>query len=163
MLKKKHAREYALMVFKASVKGLVDVKISWSASSSRYSPNYRYGYVVEGNFEDRSRGRLVVVRSDDPFPEMLYVSYAPDDSIEDPDDSVEDDSIADENCLWMHVVEQLWGQEHDGYRIGFLQATGKDEDEFVLHYIIDGFKSKDVDSLRIELDLLGKDRQGEVD
>ena len=153
MLKKEHAKEYALMVFKASIKGLANVKISWKTGSSRYSHDYGYGYVVEGNFEDGSRGRLVVVKNDDPFPKMFYVSY-------EPNDSIEDDSIDGENCLWMHVVEQLWRQEN-GYKIGFLQAIGKDEDEFVFHNILSRLESKDIDSLRIELDLLGKDRQEE--
>lgn len=156
MLKKEHAKEYALMVFKASIKGLVDAKISWTTNTSRYSHDYGYGYVVEGNFEDGSRGRLVVVIGDDPFPKMFYVSFTP-------DDSVEDDSIDGESCLWMHVVEQLWGQEHNGYRIGFLQANSKNEDELVFHNILSRLESRDIDSLRIELDLLGKDRQEEVE
>ena len=136
MLERKDAREYALTVFK-TCKEVVSVNLTWCEHDKLpYS-----GHVVEATFADGIVGRLVARRG--PFPRPLFLQYYPRDF--------------DENYLWMHVVEDyLWREDSkDSYslgEIGFLRLSG---DTLKFIDIPSNLASRDLDALRVELDLIG--------
>jgi len=133
MLELEDAREYALTVFK-TCKEVVAVNLVWRELDKLPY----FGYAIEATFVDGTIGRLVTRR--DPFPLPLFVQYNPGDF--------------DENCLWMNVVKDyLW---RDSLRkIGFLKLLG---DTFKFIGIPSNLTSRDLDELRVELDLKCLDR-----
>ena len=137
MLELKNTREYALTVFK-TCKEVVSVNLTWCELDKwPYS-----GYAIEAAFVDGIVGRLVERRCSFPLP--LLVQYNPGD-------------FNDENYLWMHVVEDyLWKEDSkDSYslrEIGFLRLSG---DTFKFIGIPSSLASRDLDELRVELDLMG--------
>ena len=138
MLEQKDAREYALTVFK-TCKEVVSVNLTWRELDKLL---YCSGYAIEATFVDGSVGRLSKMRGLFPLP--LLVQYNPGD-------------FNDENYLWMHVVEDyLWKEDSkDSYslrEIGFLRLSG---DTFKFIGIPSNLTSRDLDELKVELDLIG--------
>ena len=137
MLEQKDAREYALTVFK-TCKEVVSVNLTWCELDKQpYS-----GYAIEATFVDGTVGRLAKRRG--LFPVPLLVQYNPGD-------------FTDENYLWMHVVEDyLWKEDSKGScslgEIGFLRLSG---DTLKFISIPSNLTSRDLDALRVELDLMG--------
>lgn len=139
MLERKDAREYALTVFK-TCKEVVSVNLTWRELGKL--PYFGSGYAIEATFVDGSVGRLSKMRGLFPLP--FLVQYKPGD-------------FNDENYLWMHVVEDyLWREDSkDSYslrEIGFLRLLG-DTIKFI--GIPSNLTSRDLDALRVELDLIG--------
>lgn len=138
MLELKDAREYALTVFK-TCKEVVSVNLTWCELDKL---PYCSGYAIDATFVDGIAGRLSKRRSSFPLP--LLVQYNPGD-------------CNDENYLWMHVVEDyLWREDSkDSYslrEIGFLKLS---DDTFKFISIPSNLTSRDLDELRVELDLIG--------
>ena len=138
MLELKDAKEYALTVFKIC-KEVVSVNLTWRELDKL---PYCSGYAIEATFVDGSVGRLSKIRGLFPLP--LLVQYNPGDFI-------------DENCLWMHVVEDYLGREDSKGsfslgEIGFLRLLS---DTFEFISIPSNLTSRDLDTLRVELDLMG--------
>ena len=137
MLELKDAREYALTVFR-TCKEVVSVNLTWrELGKLSYS-----GYNVKATFVDGSVGILSKRRS--LFPVPLLVQCNPGD-------------FNDENCLWMHVVEDyLWKEDSKGScslgEIGFLRLSS---DTLKFISIPSNLTSRDLDALRVELDLIG--------
>ena len=132
MLEQKDAREYALTVFK-TCKEVVSVNLTWCELDKQpYS-----GYAIEATFVDGTVGRLAKRRG--LFPVPLLVQYNPGD-------------FTDENYLWMHVVEDYLWREDNTREIGFLKLS---DDTFKFIGIPSNLTSRDLDALRIELDLMG--------
>ena len=132
MLEPKDAKKYALTVFK-TCKEVVSVNLTWhELGRLPYS-----GYAIEATFADGSVGRLNEIRG--LFPVPLFVQYNPGD-------------FNDENYLWMHVVEDYLWREDSTREIGFLKLSS---DTFKFIGIPSNLTSRDLDALRIELDLIG--------
>ena len=132
MLELKDAREYALTVFK-TCKEVVSVNLAWhELGKLPYS-----GYAIEAILVDGSVGRLNEIRG--LFPVPLFVQYNPGD-------------FNDENYLWMHVVEDYLWREDSTREIGFLKLSS---DTFKFIGIPSNLTSRDLDALRVELDLIG--------
>ena len=132
MLEPKDAREYALTVFK-TCKEVVSINLTWhELGRLPYS-----GYAIEATLVDGSVGRLNEIRG--LFPVPLFVQYNPGD-------------FNDENYLWMHVVEDYLWREDSTREIGFLKLSS---DTFKFIGIPSNLTSRDLDALRIELDLIG--------
>ena len=135
MLELKDAREYALTVFK-TYKEVVSVNLTW-CELLPYS-----GYAIEATFVDGTVGKLSEIRG--LFPVPLFVQYNPGD-------------FNDENCLWMHVVEDyLWREDSkDSYSLGEIGFLRLLSDTFKFISIPSNLTSRDLDTLRVELDLMG--------
>ena len=136
MLELKDAKEYALTVFK-TCKEVVSVNLTWCELDKQPY----FGYAIEATFVDGTVGKLSEIRC--LFPVPLLVQYYPRDF--------------DENYLWMHVVEDyLWREDSkDSYslgEIGFLRLSG---DTLKFIGILSNLASRDLDALRVELDLMG--------
>lgn len=134
MLELEDAREYALTVFK-TCKEVIAVDLVWRELDELHYA----GYAIEATFIDGAIGRLSARRG--PFPLPLFVQCNPGDF--------------DENHLWMRVVEDyLWGEDSkDSYslgEIGFLRLLG---DAFKYVDVPSNLTSRDLDELRVELDL----------
>ena len=137
MLERKDAREYALTVFK-TCKEVVSVNLTWRELDKQpYS-----GYAIEATFVDGTVGRLAKRRG--LFPVPLLVQYNPGD-------------FTDENYLWMHVVEDyLWREDSkDSYSLGEIGFLRLLSDTFEFIGIPSNLTSRDLDTLRVELDLMG--------
>ena len=137
MLESKDAKEYALTVFKIC-KEVVSVNLTWcELDKMPYS-----GYAIEATFVDGTVGRLAKRRG--LFPVPLLVQYNPGD-------------FTDENYLWMHVVEDyLWREDSkDSYSLGEIGFLRLLSDTFEFISIPSNLTSRDLDTLRIELDLMG--------
>ena len=137
MLELKDAREYALTVFK-TCKEVVSVNLTWhELGKMPYS-----GYAIEATLVDGSVGRLNEIRG--LFPVPLFVQYNPGD-------------FTDENYLWMHVVEDyLWREDSkDSYSLGEIDFLRLLSDTFKFIGIPSNLTSRDLDALRVELDLMG--------
>ena len=132
MLERKDAREYALTVFK-TCKEVVSVNLTWR---ELYKLPYS-GYAIEATFVDGTVGKLSEIRG--LFPVPLLVQYNPGD-------------FNDENYLWMHVVEDYLWREDSTREIGFLRLLS---DTFEFICIPSNLASRDLDALRVELDLMG--------
>ena len=137
MLERKDAREYALTVFK-TCKEVVSVNLAWRELDK---PPYS-GYAIEATFVDGTVGKLSEIRG--LFPVPLLVQYNPGD-------------FTDENYLWMHVVEDyLWREDSkDSYSLGEIGFLRLLSDTFEFISIPSNLTSRDLDTLRIELDLMG--------
>ena len=133
MLELKDAKEYALTVFK-TCKEVVSVNLTWRELDKL---PYCSGYAIEATFVDGSVGRLSKIRGLFPLP--LLVQYNPGD-------------FTDENYLWMHVVEDYLWREYSTREIGFLRLS---DDTFKFIGIPSNLTSRDLDALRVELDLMG--------
>ena len=133
MLERKDAREYALTVFK-TCKEVVSANLTWCELDKL---PYCSGYAIEATFVDGSVGRLSKIRG--LFPVPLLVQYNPGD-------------FNDENYLWMHVVEDYLWREDNTREIGFLKLL---DDTFKFIGIPSNLTSRDLDALRVELDLMG--------
>ena len=132
MLELKDAKEYALTVFK-TCKEVVSVNLTWhELGKLPYS-----GYAIEATLVDGTVGILSKIRGLFPLP--LLVQYNPGDFI-------------DENYLWMHVVEDYLWREDSTREIGFLKLSG-DTIKFI--GIPSNLTSRDLNALRVELDLMG--------
>ena len=132
MLELKDAKKYALTVFK-TCKEVVSINLTWhELGRLPYS-----GYAIEATLVDGSVGRLNEIRG--LFPVPLFVQYNPGD-------------FNDENHLWMHVVEDYLWREDSTREIGFLKLSS---DTFKFIGIPSNLTSRDLDALRIELDLMG--------
>ena len=92
--------------------------------------------------QDGSVGRLSKIRGLFPLP--LLVQYNPGD-------------FTDENYLWMHVVEDyLWREDSkDSYSLGEIGFLRLLSDTFEFISIPSNLTSRDLDALRVELDLMG--------
>lgn len=137
MLERKDAREYALTVFK-TCKEVVSVNLTWrELDKLPYS-----GYAIEATFVDGTVGKLSEIKG--LFPVPLLVQYNPGD-------------FTDENYLWMHVVEDyLWREDSkDSYSLGEIGFLRLLSDTFEFIGIPSNLTSRDLDTLRIELDLMG--------
>ena len=133
MLEPKDAREYALTVFK-TCKEVVSINLTWhELGRLPYS-----GYAIEATLVDGSVGRLNEIRG--LFPVPLFVQCNPGD-------------FNDENYLWMHVVEDYLWREDSTREIGFLKLSS---DTFKFIGIPSNLTSRDLDTLRVELDLMGR-------
>ena len=133
MLELKDAKEYALTVFK-TCKEVVSVNLTWRELDKL---PYCSGYAIEATFVDSSVGRLSKIRGLFPLP--LLVQYNPGD-------------FNDENYLWMHVVEDYLWREDNTREIGFLKLS---DDTFKFIGIPSNLTSRDLDALRVELDVMG--------
>ena len=132
MLELKDAKKYALTVFK-TCKEVVSINLTWhELGRLPYS-----GYAIEATLVDGSVGRLNEIRG--LFPVPLFVQYNPGD-------------FNDENYLWMHVIEDYLWREDSTREIGFLKLS---DDTFKFIGIPSNLTSRDLDALRIELDLMG--------
>ena len=127
------AREYALTVFKICEE-VVAVNLVWRGLDRLPY----FGYVIEATFADGTIGRLVT--KIDPFPLLLFVQYNPGDF--------------DENCLWMNVIKDYLWTDSIG-KIGFLKLL---DDTFKFIEIPNNLTSRNLDELRVELDLKCLDR-----
>lgn len=137
MLERKDAREYALTVFK-TCKEVVSVNLTWrELDKLPYS-----GYAIEATFVDGTVGKLSEIKG--LFPVPLLVQYNPGD-------------FTDENYLWMHVVEDyLWREDSkDSYSLGEIGFLRLLSDTFEFIGIPSNLASRDLDTLRVELDLMG--------
>lgn len=137
MLERKDAREYALTVFK-TCKEVVSVNLTWrELDKLPYS-----GYAIEATFVDGTVGKLSEIKG--LFPVPLLVQYNPGD-------------FTDENYLWMHVVEDyLWREDSkDSYSLGEIGFLRLLSDTFEFIGIPSNLTSRDLDTLRVELDLMG--------
>ena len=137
MLELKDAREYALTVFK-TCKEVVSVNLTWRELDK---PPYS-GYAIEATFVDGTVGKLSEIRG--LFPVPLLVQCNPGD-------------FTDENYLWMHVVEDyLWREDSkDSYSLGEIGFLRLLSDTFEFISIPSNLTSRDLDALRVELDLIG--------
>lgn len=134
MLELKDAKEYALTVFK-TCKEIVSVNLTWCELDKL--PYFGSGYVIEATFVDGGVERLSKMRG--LFPVPILVRYNLGDFI-------------DENYLWMHVVEDYLWREDSTREIGFLKLL---DDTFKFINIPSNLTSRDLDALRVELDLMG--------
>ena len=143
MIRIEDAKKYALTVFK-TCKEIVAVNLIWHGFSALHCIG---GYAIEATFVDGTIGRLVARRNSFPLP--LFVNYNP------------GDCNINKNDLWMHVVEDyLWRKDSknsyslNSYslrEIGFLKLLG---DTFEFVDVPCNLASRDLDELRIELDLM---------
>lgn len=137
MLERKDAREYALTVFK-TCKEVVSVNLT----RCELDKQPYFGYAIEATFVDGTVGKLSEIRG--LFPVPLLVQYNPGD-------------FTDENYLWMHVVEDyLWREDSkDSYSLGEIGFLRLLSDTFEFICIPSNLASRDLDALRVELDLMG--------